>query len=112
MNLEQVEVLLNSSKGAALYDLIKQSLISPTIFHYESILKHPSIVALEKQTDVQRYFNILKLFSYGTFNDYSQNKEFINYELNQRNRVCYNKYHIVYSLCNKYLTSYKVKFES
>merc|ERR1711953_997400 len=32
MNLEQVEVLSNSSKGAALYDLIKQSLISPTIY--------------------------------------------------------------------------------
>ena len=38
MNLETVETLLQSSKGAALQDLIKQSLISPSIFHYESIL--------------------------------------------------------------------------
>ena len=104
MNLETVETLLQSSKGAALQDLIKQSLISPSIFHYESILtvsrnsitacmqnrtiyrifyrKHASVKALEETPETKKYYNILKLFAYGTVTDYKNDKEVIGWELN------------------------------
>jgi len=83
MNLETVETLLQSSKGAALQDLIKQSLISPSIFHYESILTHASVRALEESSDTKKYFNVLKLFAYGTVTDYRNDKEVIGWELNE-----------------------------
>ena len=55
MNLETVETLLQSSKGAALQDLIKQSLISPSIFHYESILTvSPSRMFVQKRGSTER----------------------------------------------------------
>ena len=129
MNLETVETLLQSSKGAALQDLIKQSLISPSIFHYESILtvsqkgfcpkrshswdesevpdseppifsalftqsresnpdlwksvQHASVRALEESADTKKYYNVLKLFAYGTVTDYRNDKEVIGWELNE-----------------------------
>jgi len=83
MNLETVETLLHSSKGAALQDLIKQSLISPYIYHYESILTHTSVRALEESADLKKYYNVLKLFAYGTVTDYRKDKELIGWDLNE-----------------------------
>lgn len=83
MNLETVESLLQSSKGAALQDLIKQSLISPHIHHYESILKHANVRDLENDMNLKKYYNVVKLFAYGTVADYKKEKELIGWELNE-----------------------------
>ena len=39
MDLEQIVALLPSTKGVALADLVKQSLISPAIVHYSALLQ-------------------------------------------------------------------------
>jgi len=64
---EQLQALLTSARGVALCDLIKQSLIAPTIFHYEDILLHANVKELATRGDeeINKLVNTLKLFTYG-----------------------------------------------
>ena len=46
-------------------------------------LQHVSVRALEESSDTKKYFNVLKLFAYGTVTDYRNDKEVIGWELNE-----------------------------
>ena len=37
---------------------------------------------LEESADLKKYYNVLKLFAYGTVTDYKKDKELIGWELN------------------------------
>ena len=39
--------------------------------------------ALEESADTKKYYNVLKLFAYGTVTDYRNDKEVIGWELNE-----------------------------
>lgn len=67
LSSEQLQLLLKSARGVALVDLIKQSLIAPTIFHYEDIVQHPNVtqLATEEDEQIQKLINTLRLFTYG-----------------------------------------------
>merc|ERR1711935_356922 len=86
MDLEQILALCPAAKGAlALSDLIKRALISPFICHYSSLLTHSTISSLA-EGDTKRLFNVVKLFAYGTFDDYSNNRDEIGYDLDQEEK--------------------------
>ena len=45
-------------------------------------MKHASVKALEETPETKKYYNVLKLFAYGTVTDYKNDKEVIGWELN------------------------------
>merc|ERR1712235_180193 len=81
MDLEQIVALLPTVKGAAMADLIRQALISPSIVHYSDLLRHEVISSLE-QTEHKMLFNVVKLFCFDDCTDYIQSKAEVGYELN------------------------------
>lgn len=72
--LEQFVLLAKSAKGAACLDLIKQVLEAPGVHVFGELLVMPNIVELENGPNA-RYFDTLKLFAYGTYKQYLDNKE-------------------------------------
>ncbi|XP_037031497.1 COP9 signalosome complex subunit 7 isoform X1 [Bradysia coprophila] len=72
--LEQFVLLAKSAKGAACLDLIKQVLEAPGVHVFGELLVMPNIIELENGPN-SRYFNTLKLFAYGTYKQYLDNKE-------------------------------------
>ena len=46
-------------------------------------VQHASVRALEESADTKKYYNVLKLFAYGTVTDYRNDKEVIGWELNE-----------------------------
>ncbi|MBN3274220.1 CSN7B protein, partial [Polyodon spathula] len=66
--LEQFILLAKSAKGTALTALITQVLEAPSVYVFGELLELPCI-------QEARYFQLLNLFAYGTYPDYTANKE-------------------------------------
>nr|CAH0108006.1 unnamed protein product [Daphnia galeata] len=70
--LEQFVLLAKSAKGAAAVELVKQALEAPGVYVFGELLDMPNITEL--QTDqFQPYYNLLKLFAFGTYRQYLEN---------------------------------------
>jgi len=72
--LEQFILLSKSAKGAAAAELIHNVLEAPGVYVFAEILEMPNIKELENNPAHQPYLNLMKLFAYGTYRDYLQNK--------------------------------------
>ncbi|KAI9565060.1 hypothetical protein GHT06_008808 [Daphnia sinensis] len=70
--LEQFVLLAKSAKGAAAVELIKQALESPGVYVFGELLDMPNISELEIG-QFQPYYNLLKLFAFGTYQEYLKN---------------------------------------
>mmetsp|Transcript_24251 Transcript_24251/g.34215 ORF Transcript_24251/g.34215 Transcript_24251/m.34215 type:complete len:264 (-) Transcript_24251:185-976(-) len=71
--LEAFVLLAKQGKGESLVAVIQQVLKHPSIFVFGELLECPNIQALQG-TPHQPYLDLLKLFAYGTYEDYLNNK--------------------------------------
>ncbi|KAG0075549.1 COP9 signalosome complex subunit 7a [Podila epicladia] len=72
--LEPHLALSKSAKGAACVQLIKDVLAAPGVVVFGELLDMPNVVDLKNNPDHERYHRLLEIFSYGTYQDYLQNK--------------------------------------
>lgn len=72
--LEQFILLAKRAKGAALTALITQVLEAPGVYVFGELLELPCIQELSNGP-YAGYFQLLNLFAYGTYPDYTVNKE-------------------------------------
>jgi COP9 signalosome complex subunit 7 len=68
--LEGFEVLARTSKGNDCVMVIKQVLKHPLIYVFGELLEQPNVKDLDKQPALKPYLDLLRLFAYGTFQDY------------------------------------------
>lgn len=96
--LEQFVLLAKSAKGAAAVELVKQALEAPGVYVFGELLDMPNISEVlnifpnrvvksmnlfktscfpyQLQVDqFQPYYNLLKLFAFGTYRQYLENKD-------------------------------------
>ncbi|KAK1121019.1 hypothetical protein K0M31_010804 [Melipona bicolor] len=72
--LEQFVLLVKALKGAAAIELIKQAVETPGVHVFGELLDMPNIKELMNGSHVQ-YWNTVNLFAYGTYKEYSENKD-------------------------------------
>uniref|UniRef100_A0A1B6CI91 COP9 signalosome complex subunit 7a n=1 Tax=Clastoptera arizonana TaxID=38151 RepID=A0A1B6CI91_9HEMI len=72
--LEQFVLLAKSAKGAAAMELIRQVLSAPGVHVFGELLDMPNIKELENGPNIN-YYRTLKLFAYGTYRQYLENKD-------------------------------------
>ncbi|KAF9933359.1 hypothetical protein FBU30_005763 [Linnemannia zychae] len=73
--LEPYLALSKSAKGAGCVQLIKDILTAPGVVVFGELLAMPNVVELKSHPDHARYHRLLEIFSYGTYQDYLQNKD-------------------------------------
>ncbi|KAG0278087.1 hypothetical protein BGZ95_004753 [Linnemannia exigua] len=73
--LEPYLALSKSAKGAGCVQLIKDVLTAPGVFVFGELLAMPNVVELKANPDHARYHKLLEIFSFGTYQDYQQNKD-------------------------------------
>lgn len=74
--LEQFVLLAKDAKGKAGAALIERATRNPNTFVFGELLDAPSIKELE-HGDHGSYYQLLRLFAYGTYSEYRANKVFI-----------------------------------
>lgn len=67
--LDQFLALANSSRGRAAVELIKTVLSHSSVFVFGPLLDHENVAALEG-TEHEPYLRLLRLFAYGTYDEY------------------------------------------
>ncbi|XP_028650839.1 COP9 signalosome complex subunit 7b-like isoform X1 [Erpetoichthys calabaricus] len=72
--LEQFILLAKSAKGAALTALISQVLEAPGVYVFGELLELPCVQELSDGPNAG-YYRLLNMFAYGTYPDYTANKE-------------------------------------
>ncbi|KAK3822124.1 MAG: COP9 signalosome complex subunit 7-like protein [Linnemannia gamsii] len=72
--LEPYLALSKSAKGAGCVQLIKDVLTAPGVFVFGELLAMPNVVELKANPEHARYHRLLEIFSFGTYQDYQQNK--------------------------------------
>ncbi|KAF9131021.1 COP9 signalosome complex subunit 7a [Linnemannia schmuckeri] len=72
--LEPYLALSKSAKGAGCVQLIKDVLTAPGVVVFGELLAMPNVVELKSNPEHARYHRLLEIFSYGTYQDYQQNK--------------------------------------
>ncbi|KAI8346290.1 hypothetical protein B0O80DRAFT_419545 [Mortierella sp. GBAus27b] len=73
--LEPYLALSKSAKGAGCVQLIKDALAAPGVMVFGELLDMPNVVELKSSPEHARYHRLLEIFSYGTYQDYQQNKD-------------------------------------
>ncbi|KAF9430696.1 hypothetical protein BGZ94_004913 [Podila epigama] len=73
--LEPHLALSMSAKGAACVQLIKDVLAAPGVLVFGELLDMPNVIELKNNSEHERYHRLLEIFSYGTYQDYQQNKD-------------------------------------
>ncbi|KAG0062220.1 COP9 signalosome complex subunit 7-like protein [Linnemannia elongata] len=73
--LEPYLALSKSAKGAGCVQLIKDVLTAPGVVVFGELLAMPNVVELKANPEHARYHRLLEIFSYGTYQDYQQNKD-------------------------------------
>lgn len=68
--LEQFLLLSKSAKGLASVELIKQALEAPGLYVFGELLDSDNIKEM-KSGEHSKYYDLLELFAYGTYNDYN-----------------------------------------
>lgn len=101
-SLEQFTLLAKNARGKACVALIEQALSNKKLFVFRELLDMPNVQAL-KNTDHDRYFQLLEIFCYGKYSDYLGEYEIyssqtflqrvIMYLICQREKMDYQYYH-------------------
>ncbi|KAF9913790.1 COP9 signalosome complex subunit 7a [Lobosporangium transversale] len=73
--LEPYLALSKSAKGVGCVQLIKDALAAPGVMVFGELLDMPNVVDLKANPEHSRYYRLLEIFSFGTFQDYQQNKD-------------------------------------
>ncbi|KAF9092870.1 COP9 signalosome complex subunit 7a [Mortierella sp. GBA35] len=73
--LEPYLALSKSAKGAGCVQLIKDVLTAPGVVVFGELLAMPNVVELKSHPEHARYHRLLEIFSFGTYQDYLQNKD-------------------------------------
>ncbi|KAF9365873.1 hypothetical protein BGX34_007822 [Mortierella sp. NVP85] len=73
--LEPYLALSKSAKGAGCVQLIKDALAAPGVMVFGELLDMPNVVELKAHPEHARYHRLLEIFSYGTYQEYQQNKD-------------------------------------
>jgi len=68
--LEAYKLLAKDSSGARTVMIIGKVLKDPSIFVFGELLALPSVQDLDKTAEHKPWLDVLKLFAYGTYNDY------------------------------------------
>lgn len=78
MTEKPIEQFLNTAKSLENHEkaaeLILKVVDSSNIYSFSDLLELPLISSMENQPNYRKYFDLLKLFSYGTYQDYAVNK--------------------------------------
>ncbi|KAG1140880.1 hypothetical protein G6F37_008725 [Rhizopus arrhizus] len=72
--LEPFLLLSKSAKGVANCKLIIDALNAPGVYVFTELYEAPNVVEASQLPEVAPYYNLLRIFLYGTFNDYQQQK--------------------------------------
>ncbi|KAG8936928.1 hypothetical protein FRC02_010018 [Tulasnella sp. 418] len=73
--LEPFRIMAKSAKGAAAAKLIENATGAPGVFVFGELLDLPNIQELESNPTQAPYLSLLKLFAYGTYEEYKQHKD-------------------------------------
>ncbi|KAF9360880.1 hypothetical protein BGX26_007297 [Mortierella sp. AD094] len=73
--LEPYLALSKSAKGAGCVQLIKDALAAPGVMVFGELLDMPNVADLKSHPEHARYYRLLEIFSFGTYQDYQQNKD-------------------------------------
>ncbi|KAG0365647.1 hypothetical protein BGZ54_006349 [Gamsiella multidivaricata] len=73
--LEPYLALSKSAKGAGCVQLIKDVLAAPGVMVFGELLDMPNVVELRSSPEHAKYHRLLEIFSFGTYQDYQQNKD-------------------------------------
>ncbi|CAO3574465.1 unnamed protein product [Mortierella alpina] len=73
--LEPYLALSKSAKGAGCVQLIKDVLTAPGVLVFGELLEMPNVAELKAHPEHARYHKLLEIYSFGTYQDYQQNKE-------------------------------------
>ncbi|KIO23182.1 hypothetical protein M407DRAFT_244880 [Tulasnella calospora MUT 4182] len=73
--LEPFLLMAKSAKGAAAAKLVENATAAPGVFVFAELLEHPNIQELANNPQHAPSLELLKLFSYGTYEDYKQHKD-------------------------------------
>eukprot|EP00457_Paulinella_chromatophora_P012264 gb/GEZN01012463.1/.p1 GENE.gb/GEZN01012463.1/~~gb/GEZN01012463.1/.p1 ORF type:complete len:271 (+),score=43.23 gb/GEZN01012463.1/:74-886(+) len=72
--LEGFVTLMSSAKGDQCVMVLKQALKDPRIFVFGELVDHPNAAALAEDPKTAPWLELLKIFAYGTFRDYTAKK--------------------------------------
>ncbi|KAI9599211.1 COP9 complex subunit 7A [Syncephalis fuscata] len=73
-NAERLLLLLKSTRGASCVNLIQQALSAPGVYVFSEFVQAPNVQELTKDPQHVAYVELLKIFSYGTYEDYLANQ--------------------------------------
>lgn len=68
--LETFLILAKSSKGPGCIKIIKDATEDNSIYTFTELLESPNIEALKDKPEYSKHYEVLKLFAYGTYQDY------------------------------------------
>ena len=68
--LQPFLILAKSATGRAAADLVMQATQAPNCFVFSELLCTPNIQNLANNPDGAKYFDLLKIFAYGSYTDY------------------------------------------
>ncbi|KND03258.1 uncharacterized protein SPPG_02310 [Spizellomyces punctatus DAOM BR117] len=72
-HLEPFLLLSKNAKGAACVQLIQDALSAPGVYVFSELLEMPTVQELSQNPEQEPYVNLLRLFAYGTYQDYRAN---------------------------------------
>ncbi|KAG7166520.1 COP9 signalosome complex subunit 7a-like [Homarus americanus] len=70
--VEQYILLAKQAKGAAAVQLVKQVLEAPEVYVFGELLDMPNITNLKNNPQHAPYYELLQLFAYGVYGDFSR----------------------------------------
>jgi COP9 signalosome complex subunit 7 len=73
--LEGFITLVQTNKGKACQMVIQQVLKDPKIYVFGELLSEPNVQELEKMADLKPWLDLLKIFAYGTYQDYKASSQ-------------------------------------
>lgn len=68
-SLEQFTLLAKNARGRACVALVQQVLTNKKLFVFRELLDMPNVEALQN-TENQGYYDLLRIFCFGTYGDY------------------------------------------
>lgn len=68
-SLEQFTLLAKNARGRACVALVQQVLTNKKLFVFRELLDMPNVEALQN-TENQGYYELLRIFCFGTYSDY------------------------------------------
>lgn len=68
-------LLAKQSKGRACVEIIKNATEDSSIYTFTELLESPNIAALKDNEEYSKYYEVLKLFAFGTYQDYKNSPD-------------------------------------